>query len=366
MNDPLVPFVGGGTEFERLCSTLRSMSGQLDQPDSWPGSQFERLAEAGVLGWVIPRQFGGSEIAPEELTRGYELLSAACLTTTFVLTQRNGACQRIAGCENDVLKDELLPGLCTGETFATVGISHLSTSGQHLRTPAVQVEQSGSGLVLSGIIPWVTGARHADHIVTGGTCADGRQVLAVIATDSPNVVVRQPPNMLALNASQTGAVELNNVLVDKRFLIAGPVEGVMKRGKGGGTGSVTTSALALGTASCALALLRQEAEQRADLREIVESIEAERAEVAEMMYELSQGESTHESPAQIAETVRKRANSIVLRATQAYLAASKGAGFVSGHPAERLVREAMFFLVWSCPQPVLTAALREFACLIET
>jgi hypothetical protein len=55
----------------------------------------------------------------------------------------------------------------------------------------------------------------------------------------------------------------------------------------------------------------------------------------------------------------------VLRATQAQLAASKGAGFVRGHPAERAVREAMFFLVWSCPQPVLAAALREFACLAD-
>jgi hypothetical protein len=51
----------------------------------------------------------------------------------------------------------------------------------------------------------------------------------------------------------------------------------------------------------------------------------------------------------------------VLRATQSLLAASKGAGFVSGHFAERAVREAMFFLVWSCPQPVVRAALREFA-----
>jgi hypothetical protein len=65
------------------------------------------------------------------------------------------------------------------------------------------------------------------------------------------------------------------------------------------------------------------------------------------------------------ESIRQRANSLVLRAAQAWLAACKGAGFVTGHPAERLVREAMFFLVWSCPQPVLAAALREFACVLE-
>jgi hypothetical protein len=50
----------------------------------------------------------------------------------------------------------------------------------------------------------------------------------------------------------------------------------------------------------------------------------------------------------------------VLRAGQAALTASKGAGFVAGHPAERLVRESMFFLVWSCPQ-----SCRGRACYSE-
>jgi hypothetical protein len=61
--------------------------------------------------------------------------------------------------------------------------------------------------------------------------------------------------------------------------------------------------------------------------------------------------------------VRESANSLVLRITQAWLAASKGAGFVSGHPAELAVREAMFFLVWSCPRPVVEANLRELSCM---
>jgi hypothetical protein len=61
------------------------------------------------------------------------------------------------------------------------------------------------------------------------------------------------------------------------------------------------------------------------------------------------------------DSIRTRANSLALRSTQALLAASKGAGFVSGHFAERAVREAMFFLVWSCPAPVVAAALRELA-----
>ena len=61
--------------------------------------------------------------------------------------------------------------------------------------------------------------------------------------------------------------------------------------------------------------------------------------------------------------LRAQANSIVLRATQAALAAAKGTGYVVGHPAGRWCREALFFLVWSCPQGVMAANLCELAGL---
>jgi hypothetical protein len=63
------------------------------------------------------------------------------------------------------------------------------------------------------------------------------------------------------------------------------------------------------------------------------------------------------------EALRQRANSLVLRATQAALTAAKGSGYVAGHPAGRWCREALFFLVWSCPQGVMHANLCELAGL---
>jgi alkylation response protein AidB-like acyl-CoA dehydrogenase len=384
------------SDFDCLLADLSRRSAALEQPAAWPAEQFTRLAGAEVLAWVIPRAFGGSETPFVELMAGYERLAQACLVTTFVLTQRNGACQRIAGSANDDLKSELLPALAAGDVFATVGISHLTTSRQHLRQPVVSVAATGGGLRFDGVVPWVTGAKFADYVVTGGACADGRQVLAVIPTANRGVAVQPPAPLLALNASQTGAVELNGVEIETRYILDGPVERVMQRGQGGGTGSITTSALAVGHAAAALAHLREEADRRPDLREIYEPLAAERAALSADIRAAAEpaGEQSHlgrdvaeaacfrDSPKPAAsatkdqeslkpvgpptaELIRARANSLVLRATQAYLAASKGAGFVTGHPAERAVREAMFFLVWSCPQPVLTAALREFACLSE-
>ena len=357
----------GVANFDALLAELEQLSPALeeDSPGSWPETQFKRLAETGVLGWVIPPAYGGCELSPSDLTCGYEQIAAACLPTAFVLTQRNGACQRIAGGENEDLKAELLPCLNRGEIFATVGISHLTTSRQHLRQPAVHVRVKGASLMFDGSVPWVTGAGHADYIVTGGTCDDGKQVLAAIPTAASGATVQPPPRLLALNSTQTGSVLLNGVEIDRRLVIAGPVERVMHRGQGGGTGSLTTSALAVGTATRVLRLLKREAENRPDLTEIHDALETECASISADMYRSLSGEPIAGEATPTSESIRRRANSLVLRATQAYLAACKGAGFVEGHAAARAVREAMFFLVWSCPQPVLTAALREFACVVE-
>lgn len=354
-----------GSEFDRLLQELAAGADQVDLSGDWPAAQFAKLAAAGVLGWVIPRQYGGSEISAEALVYGYERLAAACLTTTFVLTQRNGACQRIAGCDHDDLKSELLPRLAAGELFATVGVSHLTTSRQHTGRPAVATVLQDETVEIRGQIPWVTGAPYADYVVTGGTCPDGRQVLIALPTDLAGVHVQSAAPLLALNGSQTASIDVDGAQVDRRFLLAGPVERVMQQGTGGGTGSVATSSLAVGLSARTVDLLSAEAERRDDLRAAVDQFDVELQQLRRDLYAAARGECTDQTPHLTNEAIRRRANSLALRTTQALMAASKGAGFVSGHPAERSVRESMFFLVWSCPQPLMQAALREFACLMD-
>lgn len=345
-----------------LCERLREAAGGLEEPDAWPAEQLDWLSENDVLRWTVPEQFGGLGLVRRDLAAGYEALGSSCLTTTFVLTQRNAAVARIGLSDNEELKRRLLSSLCTSEVFATVGISHLTTSRQHL-DPAVIAHETSEGFELTGTVPWVTGARDASHIVTGATLPDARQVLLVLDAKTEGVTVNDAGKLLALNASHTSSVKLNSALVPHSEVLSGPVEGVMRQGKAIGAGSLTTSSLALGHARGALRNLEREAERRPDLMETTDPLLEELQSIREDMY--AGIDKTRDDASVKAESVRQRANSLVLRSTQAYLAASKGAGFSKGHPAERLVREAMFFLVWSCPQPVLTANLREFACLIE-
>lgn len=342
-----------------LRDTLITESALLDSLDTWPSRSLQLLAGHDVMGAAIPAEYGGQPLTPAESVEWHVTLSEACLVTAFVLSQRDAACHRIALSPNHELKNSLFPRLARGGAFTTVGISHLSTSRQHCGTPAVQATPTDDGYRLDGSIPWVSGARYADEIVVGGTLEDGTQVLGLAPRTTPGLTIGPSQELMALSSSHTASIELHDIFIPKERILAGPVAGVMKQGPAG-TGSLTTSALAVGSASSSLNRLLDEARRRPDLGPIAAALATERDGILRDMREAA---SRNPIPPKSIEELRQRANSLVLRAAQASLAACKGAGYVRGHPAERGVREAMFFLVWSCPQPVVSAALREFACV---
>jgi alkylation response protein AidB-like acyl-CoA dehydrogenase len=342
-----------------LCTELARLAPELDERGAWPEKQLELCGRAGVFEWFVPLEAGGQGWSEADVVRGYLALGQACLTTTFVITQRAGACSRIAVSENTWPKEMLLPDLLSGRSFATVGISHLTTSRQHM-APVLRAEETEGGFVFDGYSPWVTGGEFAQHIVVGATLADGRQILVALPTDLPGVTVPPSPELVALSASHTGPVNCQRVFVDRQWLLAGPVQDVMKQGLGAKTGGLQTSTLAVGLTRAAVDFLERQAQQRTDLAEPARAFRDELNYLEHALLALAGGE---QCGGWSAGEVRTQANSLVLRATQAALAAAKGAGFIASHAVGRWCREALFFLVWSCPQGVLAANLCEFAGL---
>jgi alkylation response protein AidB-like acyl-CoA dehydrogenase len=344
---------------DNLCRQLADSASALDAAAAWPAEQLRQLGASGVYRWFVPHEWGGFGWSESQLVQGYVRLGAACMTTAFVLTQRSAALRRIVDCNNDSLKQKLLPGLVEGSTFTTVGISHLTTSRRHLANPVLRVWQAGDGFVLDGYSPWVTGAAHADTIVIGATLDDGRQVMLALPTSLPGVHAAPHAQLVGLTASHTGRLECRQVHVGREWLLDGPSENVMAGRSGTKTGGLQTSALAVGLSAAAVEFLEKESQQRSDLAEPTANLRAELDTTQRDLVALAAGSANCSS-----DEIRTRANSLVLRATQAALAAAKGSGYVTGHPAGRWCREALFFLVWSCPQPVMNANLCELAGLL--
>ncbi len=339
-----------------LCEQLESLAPSLDHPGAWPAEQLEACGRHGIFEWFIDRSQGGQGWSDADVARGYLRLSAACLTTTFVITQRTGACRRIAQAEHDWARTECLPDLVAGRRFATVGISHLTTSRRHLKRPVLVAEQRRGCLVLNGYSPWVTGAAHADWIVTGAAMEGGAQVLVAVPRDLPGMTIEHPVDLVSLAASQTGPVRFTEAEVSDRWILAGPAADIMKGGVGARSGGLQTSTLAAGLADSAIRYIEQEATGRNELSTAGRPLREQWNRLVDDLLNVAAGEAVCSN-----QVLRSRANSLVLRATQSALAVAKGAGYVVGHPVGRWCREALFFLVWSCPQPVMAANLCELA-----
>lgn len=353
-------------------------SGTAARPDvdpRWPTRQLEMMDAAQVYDWFIPRSLGGLEWNNVDLTEAYIALSQSCLTSTFVLTQRVAAIKRICGSSNHQLRDRLIAGIRSGEVIPTVGISHLTTSRQHVARPVLSAlhvklteKASGSnetskeldldGFQLDGFSPWVTGAVGATDLLLGAQLENGQQILAIVPCNAAGISIEPGFEMIGLTGTQTGVVRCEQVKIASSEILAGPVEKVLSTFAAPATGSTQSSALALGLARAAIGLIEREAIKRQALTANLKALATQADDLHLRLRQVASGIEVCSN-----DELRTAANSLVLRATQSALVAAKGAGYVSGHPAGRWCQEALFFLVWSCPQAVLQANLCELAGL---
>ena len=334
-----------------LRAELASLAAATDREGPWRSGAFASLAEHGLLAGFIAGEDGGSGATEPALHEALSGVASACLTTALVLTQWASACRIIATGPADLRRD-LLPGLARGEATATVGIAQLTTSRRHIGTPALRAVGRGTSWWLEGTCPWVTGADSSDLIVSGAVGDDGTPRFFVIPTSAAGLGIGAPMSMLALSGSRTSSVAFDGVEPLAEIVPSAPAPAR--------AGGLATSALAIGAARASIALVAREAVARPALAPVASRFGLEADELANRLAWLA-GPEVSDPAAR--DTLRTAANSLVVRAAQAALTATKGAGFITGHPAERAVRESMLFLVWSCPQQVASAVLCELAHL---
>ena len=346
---------------------LRESSKQLQSIDDFPVEIIRRCAR-------LENQFSSD---PHSLIRYYVWLAFGCLTSAFIMTQRNSAIRRIESSNNDAARERLLPRIGSGQWFATVGISQLSTSRRHIAQPPLVARPTASGWLLDGYCPWVTGAAQADIIVIGAIAQSldseqskrgeikhddsiNSQMLFAVPTNRPNVSCSPGMSLIALSSSCTDVVRLHGVEVTTNDLLHGPCANVMHATRStnagptgaSGAGGLQTSALAIGHAAKAIEFLSLQATNRPELRATADKWIRNWQTQFHQLLLFASGTATGDVV-----LFRKDANDLVLQATQSALAAAKGAGFVDDHEVGRWCSEALFFLVWSCPQAVIDAHL---------
>src|SRR5437868_4432394 len=102
------------SDLTEALAILAMQAHEADSVSTWPTESWQALQRCGALGWCIPVVQGGDELNAAALLDGYERLAGACLTTGFILSQRDAACRRLRDSGNETLCNELLPRLARG------------------------------------------------------------------------------------------------------------------------------------------------------------------------------------------------------------------------------------------------------------
>ena len=331
-------------ELERIAGRATA----LDRSGDWPADDLRDLSAAGAVRWAVPREFGGDDLPPLELHLRYERLAAASVATALVFTQRDAAVGLIDAAADAPHRPDWLREFASATRWATVGIAQLTTSRQGAR-PAVTATPDGHGFRLNGSIPWCTGAAHANPIVTGAALPDGRQILVAVSPErNAGVDVGPPMDLVALRSTHTAAVHLHDVTVPAEHVLRGPCANALAGRRNGLTLGQTFVATGLTRAAVDLIGRHDSDTGRSADAHFDAQLQAVRAEVHALC------RPGREADAAAANArLRATCNDLALRATHAAVALYKGTALLADHPAQRLAREAMFLLVWSCPNPVI-------------
>ncbi|HEY2588793.1 MAG TPA: acyl-CoA dehydrogenase family protein [Tepidisphaeraceae bacterium] len=329
---------------DALLPCIRGRADDLDQTGEWPSEDLAELGRADILGMALPQRCGGSGSSALDQHLAYEAIARGSLAVSLILSQRDAAIGFIEA-SNGAARDALLEELAAG-TFTTVGIAQLTTSRQG-GPPALRAARDGAGYRIDGLIPWCTGAAQAAFVVAGAATDDGQHLLFALRPQAPGVAVDPPMPLVALRSAWTASIHCEGVRIGPADVITGPAPKVLARANHLPLGQAY---LAMGLCQAALDLIaahRSPAAQAA-----AESFESQIGDLRERLLALSQPEREADA-AEASPEIRGRCNDLAVRITHAAVALYKGTALLAGHPAQRLAREAMFLLVWSCPNPVI-------------
>jgi alkylation response protein AidB-like acyl-CoA dehydrogenase len=311
---------------------------EIDAAPVVPRQYLDALAAAGLYGLFGPAECGGLDADPLTAGRVVETLGGASLATAFVWIQHHSVVRALAAAGAGELGRQWLEPLCRGRARAGIAYAALRRPG-----PPVAVAARGAhgGWIINGHAPWVTGWGLIDVVLVGARSGDDVVWLLVDPVAGPASVIT-PVRLDALDASATVRWEWHDQGVPTdRVLAVEPFAAWLQRDA---AGRQLNGYLAVGVAARCASLLGP-----SPLDEAVASVRAG---------------LDGATPATIVKA-RSEASLLAVRAATALVAAGGGRSVQSGQAAARLMRDAMFLLVFGQTQEIRRAQLRALGGLKE-
>ena len=350
-------------EYQMIKDTVRKFASKIpvekinrfEETETYPYPFVARLGELGLMGILIPAEYGGAgmdnlayAIAEEELSRvwaGLGLIMSAnnSLSGYPILTYGN-----------EEQKQKYLPALATGKKLGCYALTE-PDAGSDPASLKTKAEKQRDIYIINGVKRFITNASKADIcIIIARTGTEKHKGLSafIVETNSPGFQIAKIEKKLGLLCSPTCEIVLENVEIPIENLLGKEGDGFKIVMDTLNCGRINIAAQALGISQGAFELTRDYAKERIQFGQPIAQFQAIQFELAKMaiFIEASRLLTYHaawlkdqggpqKEIAKAASTAKYFSTEYGVKIVKEALQIFGGVGYTKDYPIERFLRD---------------------------
>ncbi|MEP5155084.1 acyl-CoA dehydrogenase family protein [Planktotalea sp.] len=346
-------------------TAIREMTQQFSQDVLWPSAEardksaefpreeLTQMGELGLMGMLVPEEYGGSETGAVAYALALEEIAAGDgPVSTIVSVHSSVGCVPIVRYGNEAQKKKYLPKLASGEWIGGFALTEpqAGSDASNLKTTAVR---DGDHYVINGAKQFITSGKNGQMIIIFAVTdkeAGKKGISAfIVETDTPGYEVVRVEEKLGLHCSDTCQLAFTDMRIPAENLLGEEGEGYKIALANLEGGRIGIAAQAVGMARSALKVARDYAAERTAFGKPIANHQAIGFKLADMA---TQVEAAHQLVMHAA-SLKEAGIPCLNEASMAKLFSSEiaekvcsdaiqihgGYGYLSDYPVERIYRD---------------------------
>lgn len=237
-----------------------------DERQHFPKETFRKMGELGLMGMLVPEEYGGSAMGYFAYVAAIEELASVCGAIGLSMAAHNSLCtNHLFTFGNEDQRRRYLPDLASGRHVGAWGLTESGTGSDAMRMRCTAVKD-GDGWVLNGTKNWITHGISGEVAVVlarTGEPLDSHGISAfIVERGTPGFTGGRKENKLGMRASETAELIFEECRIPSANLLGKEGEGFIQAMKILDGGRISIAALALGIGKGAYEAARRYALER--------------------------------------------------------------------------------------------------------
>ena len=202
---------------------VKPIAAETDRTSTYPANTIDQLFRYGVMGMIVPKEYGGAGADDVSAAIAVEELSKACASTGDIVATHNGlCCGPIIAFGTPEQKAKYLPMLTTGRKVGAFALTE-PNAGSDASKGTTVCEDKGDHWVMNGSKIFITNGYVADIFVVFAMTDPSmgtRGISAfIVEKDFPGFSVGRHEEKMGLHGSPTSEIIFEDCIIPKENLL---------------------------------------------------------------------------------------------------------------------------------------------------